>query len=351
MLVETVFGAKTALVKAEEELAALRELIDKRDATLVKTVEKNNEALVDAIAAKVKPPKDASLILRIEAMEEAILQLAQKLADLPGQVREDLETSAVAVGDRVAEESAALLAELREDQVEVVQTLAGMTETQVNDLKQILSMNARNIIDTTQSTAEQMVEHLTGYLLRRDDQLHRVRDQRLIDLFAKLGDALGRSNRRKLIKALGEERGLSAPPPPPPAEPTPPQVSRSFRPPSGVTPKPMPPPGPGPSGSGPFASAQRGSPLGRSDPSNFFRQEQRPPIPGSQFGPTPPQEPGDPGATELAAKPLSRAELARDYLIDPRSTEVASASPSPDDRPRSDPGRSKPDSPKSRRKP
>ncbi|HEX2150272.1 MAG TPA: hypothetical protein VHI31_08900, partial [Actinomycetota bacterium] len=221
-LVETVFGAKSALVKAEEELAGIRELIDKRDEALLEAISKNNQTIVEAISSnlleavgaiaqnveksvkaaqpKIQPARDAGLTLRIEAIEEAILQLAQRIADLgelPGQLRRDLEVSAVAIGERVGEESASLLADLREDQVEVVQTLVSMSEAELKELKQAINSarqeiterttsTARDTIEESRTTVEQMVEYLTGYLQERDEQLYRARDKRLVELFQQL---------------------------------------------------------------------------------------------------------------------------------------------------------------------
>ncbi|HEX2178023.1 MAG TPA: hypothetical protein VHL54_00675 [Actinomycetota bacterium] len=348
MLVETVFGAKAALVKAEEELAGIRELINrkdedltKRDDALLAAIAKNNESVVEAVTdrvlaalqaqppPKVQPPRDAGLTLRIEAIEEAILQLAQRIAELgelPGQLRRDLEVSAVAIGERIGEESASLLADIREDQVEVVQTLASLSESATGEVKQAVNLgkqevveriaaSSKDVIETAQSTAELMVEHLTGYLVQRDDQLYRVRDQRLIDLFNQLGDTLGRPNRKKLAKALGEEYGTSKPlpPPPVPAKPPPlPKVPRTFR-----QPEPTPPPLPAGSGRS-FQDLKPPAPFGRPEPASRLDDPRRPdprPVP---FGDPPSFEDEPPSAslTQALANPLSRAELARDYLID-----------------------------------
>lgn len=351
MLVETVFGAKTALVKAEEELSGLRELIDKRDEALIDVIAKNNESLsqalsdnlldaVGAIVAKLESAQAKSaaegLIPRIEAIEEAILQLAQRVAelgDLPGQLRRDLEVSAVAIGDRIGEESASLLADMREDQVEVVQTLVAMSENELKELKQAVnsakqeamertSTVGRDTVEAGRSTVEQMVEHLTGYLQARDEQLYRARDQRLIELFQQLSDTIGRGNKRKIGKAMEE----SAPPKPltpaqPPVKAPPPMsTSRSFRPPpQGRTPEPP------PTQSREFRDIQPAP--GRPDPAFAFD----PPVrrfdpedlpapfgtrPAGSIGPGKPVVEPDPAPTQAMANPLTRDELVRDYLID-----------------------------------
>lgn len=358
MLVETVFGAKAALVKAEEELSGIRELINRKDEALLEAVAKNNEAVVEAVTQKllaaiqsqpqprIQPPRDAGLILRIEAIEEAIIQLAQRIAELgelPAQLRRDLEVSAVAIGERIGEESASLLADLREDQVEVVQTLAALSESTSADLQKAVNlskqevvervtMSSKDVIETAQSTAELMVEHLTGYLVQRDDQLYRVRDQRLIDLFNRLGDTLGRPNRRKLGKALGEEYGTAPPVPPPPPAPKPPplpKVERVFR-------QPEPPRAPLPPDPGPpdFQDLKPPSPFRGPDPVPSFedppgepRYQGRPP---SYRAPEPFEDERPTSFTQSIANPLSRAELVRDYLIEsPAEMFVEDAAPRP----------------------
>lgn len=354
-LVETVFGAKTALAKAEEELAGLRELIDKRDEALLGAIAKNNQALAETISsnlleavsaigqkvesAQPKVTKDAGLTLRIEAIEEAILQLAQRIAELgelPGQLRRDLEVSAVAIGDRIGEESASLLADIREDQVEVVQTLVTMSENELKELKQNVNSAKQEVMERTatagrdtveagRSTVEQMVEHLTGYLQARDEQLYRARDQRLIELFQQLSDTIGRTTKRKIGKTLAEESGPMKPltPAQPPAKAPPPlTISRTFRQPREEKPVETPP------SQQRYREVPPNQPTaGRPDPAfafdepiRRFEPEDLPAPFGSQppgsFGPSQPFENKDSSLTQSMANPLSRAELVRDYLAE-----------------------------------
>ena len=409
-LVETVFGAKTALVKAEEELAGIRELINKRDEALVEAIEKSNKASIEAIEKtnrasieaiettnkatvesissnlleavsaigenikasqpKIQPPRDAGLTLRIEAIEEAILQLAARiaeLADLPGQLRRDLEVSAVAIGERIGEESASLLADMREDQVEVVQTLVSRSEAETKELKQAVSNARQEIMERTASTGrdtvesgrttvEQMVEYLTGYLQERDEQLYRARDQRLIELFQQLSDTIGRTTKRKLSKTIGEDYSTPQPltPPAPPAKKPPPMaIPRTFR-----QPPPQEPAPPGPEPGRDFQELQPLQPLGRPDPAFAFDEEppvrsfdpidpqapfDRPPAPyrpSGSFGQPEPSHPGrESSPTQSMANPLTRAELVRDYLIDSPEGMYVQEPPS------------RPQAPRSRRKP
>lgn len=380
MLVETVFGAKTALVKAEEELAGIRELIDKRDAALLEAISKNNQQIVESVTAnlleavgaigekvdaafksqpKIQPPRDSGLTVRIEAIEEAIIQLAQRIADLgdlgdlPGQLRRDLEVSAVAIGDRIGEESASLLADMREDQVEVVQTLVSMSEAELKELKQAVNSakqevsertasTGRDTIEAGRATVEQMVEYLTGYLQERDEQLYRARDKRLVELFQQLSDTIGRTTKRKLNKVIGDDYSTPqalSPPTPPAKKPPPLSIPRTFR-----QPPPQQPPAPEPGDQGPsFQDLQPVKPFDRPDPAfafnepNELEEPDEPPIrtfapidpdpfdspqvryrpsggsfgvPERQFGET------DPSLTQSMANPLSRAELVRDYLAD-----------------------------------
>ena len=401
MLVDTVFGAKTALVKAEEEMSALREAMDKRDTELLEAVRKSNEALAEALTAKIEEavraealtakieeavrattqqaakagkaqPNNAGLTLRIEAIEDGILQLAQRIAEIPGLihkemeqvrrdlelVRRDLEVSAVAISDRIGEESGSLLHDLREDQVEVVSTLAALSEKTTGDLRGAIARSQQELMerivaagrdateasiaagrDATEASAssvEQMVEHLTGYLQARDEQLYRARDQRLVELFQQLSDTIGRTTKRKVGKILesdgaGPPRPVS-PPMPPVKAPPPLSVNRSFRSPADQPTQairsPFPPPG------GP---AREEPPPGRPDPAFLFDQPESRPFdappagsaddadlfdmpPGRAFErprrPSEPERGSGPELNQALANPLSRAELARDYLID-----------------------------------
>jgi len=385
MLVETVFGAKTALVKAEEELAGIRELIDKRDEALLEAIAKNNQQIVESISSnlleavsatadkvdasiksqpKIQPPRDAGMTVRIEAIEEAIIQLAQRIADLgdlPGQLRRDLEVSAVAIGDRIGEESASLLTDMREDQVEVVQTLVAMSEAELKELKQAVNSarqeitertasTGRDTIEAGRTTVEQMVEYLTGYLQERDEQLYRARDKRLIELFQQLSDTIGRTTKRKLSKTIGDDYNTPqplAPPTPPAKKPPPLSIPRTFR-----QPPPQQPPAPEPREQGqnfqdlqPVRPFDRPDPFSRPDPAFAFNEpEERdepdeppirtfapiedPPDPfdspqvryrpsGGSFGVQErPFGETDPALTRAMSNPLSRAELVRDYLAD-----------------------------------
>lgn len=362
MLVETVFGAKTALLKAEEELAGIRELIDKRDEVLLEAIAKNNQQMLEAVGViadkfEQSTPGGAGLTDRIEAIEEAIIQLAQRIAglgDLPGQLRRDLEVSAVAIGDRIGEESASLLADLREDQVEVVQTLVSMSEAELKELKQAVNSAKQEIAERTTSTArdsieagrttvEQMVEYLTGYLQERDEQLYRARDKRLIELFQQLSETIGRTTKRKLSKSIGDDyhppQPLSSPTPPAP-KPAPLNIPRTFR---------QPPPQPAvPESQDQGQSFQDLRPVkrvDRPDPAFAFNQAEEgdepdeppirtfapidePPDPfdspqvryrpsGGSFGVQGPASgETDPQLTQAMSNPLSRAELVRDYLAD-----------------------------------
>lgn len=357
-LVETVFGAKSALVKAEEELAGIRELINQRDNELLEAIARNNQTIVDSISSNLldavtaiaekfdtsmRSRDDAGLTQRIEAIEEAILQLAQRIAglgELPGQLRRDLEVSAVAIGERIGEESASLLADIREDQVEVVQTLVSMSEAELKELKQAIdsakqeanertASTGRDTIEAGRTTVEQMVEYLTGYLQERDEQLYRARDKRLVELFQQLSDTIGRSTKRKLTKALGDDYAAPQPlsPPTPPAK-KPPSLSipRTFR--SPEPPATSPPASPGQS----FQDLKPVQPPERPDPAFAFGDppvRRFDPIDEEPFDDSPVpyrpsgsfSQPGRPSKapdspTQAMANPLSRAELVRDYLVD-----------------------------------
>lgn len=345
MLVETVFGAKTALVKAEEELAELREFITQRDESLLEAVTARMEEVVRA-----NQPSQGDLADRIGAIEEAILQLASRiieLGDLPAQLRRDLEISAVAIGERVGEESVSLLADLREDQVEVVQALAAMSDGSLSEIKQStaqlkqellerLSAAARDGVENTRTTAEAMVEHLTGYLQQRDDTLFRARDQRLVELFQQLSETLGRSTKRKLGKAMDEQGPRPPLSPPPSVQTTPPPMPRTFRQP----PREESPPSRDPfrldSGPADFSDLR---PAGRPDTASESNQANDEDLFRT--------EPASP--TQAIANPLSRAEIARDYLIDPATVVYVDDLPAvAGNRPRRKPPARPADKPKAR---
>jgi hypothetical protein len=250
----------------------------------------------------------------------------------------------VAIGERIGEESASLLADFREDQVEVVQTLVSRSEAEMKELKQAVSNARQEIVERTASTGrdtieadrvavEQMVEYLTGYLQERDEQLYRARDKRLIELFQQLSDTIGRTTKRKLTKTIGDDYSTPQPltPPAPPAKKPPPlSISRTFR-----QPPPPEPPPPAPEPGRDFQELQPVQPPpGRPDPAFAFDEppvrafdpielpdpygQPAPPYrPSGSFGPPEPSHPGrESSPTQAMANPLTRAELVRDYLVE-----------------------------------
>jgi hypothetical protein len=208
-LVDTLYGAKAALVKAEEEIAGLREQIGKRDEELLQAIDKRFEA-------------------RIEAVEEALIKLAKSIAQVPAKVRMDIETAAVAMGDRMGEESDSLLRNTREDAVEVVGTIGKLSDRTLTQTREAIEA-AR---EEYRTTTEQMVR----YLGERDDALQRQRDQVLVDLFRQLGESLGRRNSKKVAKAIAEDRSIGRRPQAPPGQqpPAPPPYRQApiYRPPA-----------------------------------------------------------------------------------------------------------------------
>lgn len=180
-LVDTLYGAKAALVKAEEQIAGLREQIGRRDEELLKAIEEKFEA-------------------RIEAVEEALIKLAKSIAQVPAKVRRDIETAAVAMGERMGDESDTLLRNTREDAVEVVGTIGKLSDRSL--------AQTREAIEATREEYRTTTEQVVKYLGERDDALQRQRDQVLIDLFRQLGESLGKRNSRKVAKAIHEDPGI-----------------------------------------------------------------------------------------------------------------------------------------------
>ena len=266
-LMETVYGAKSALVKAQEELTAIRELVAARDREVIGLLEsrlpgvetdhltgrveaierlvgQSDQSLVHTLESRLEEidSQDVNKRIdavngRIDAIEEAIIELADRVSQLPQTFRNDLEASSVALSDHMSEEavevirnlrtvSDAVMADLREDAVEMVRTLRLLSETVVEDVKRALEASrkqtlnalqlsrkqsvdlmksvAGNVNETTKITAEALAEHLTSYLSQREERIGRARDQVLVDLVRELGENLKRRDRRKLGQALSE---------------------------------------------------------------------------------------------------------------------------------------------------
>jgi hypothetical protein len=192
---ETVYGAKSALVKAQEELKAIRELVVARDrevigllesrlpsvetqhlTTRVEAIERlvgeTDQSLVHTLESRLEEIESQDVNKRIDAVneridavEEAIIQLADRVGELPQTFRRDLEVSAIALGDRIGEEavevirsvrsvSDALMADLREDAVEMVRTLRLLSETVVDDFKGALDGMSETVMDDVKSVLE-----------------------------------------------------------------------------------------------------------------------------------------------------------------------------------------------------
>jgi hypothetical protein len=289
-LIETVYGAKSALVKAQEELKGIRDLVAARDREVMGLLEsrlpgiqtQHLAARVEAIERSVGEPEPTVLQMlesrlekridvvneRIDAIEEALIQLADRVAQLPRTFRDDLEVSAVALGDRMGEEamevirsvrsiSDAVLADLREDAVDMVQTLRLLSETVADDFRSVVETSrkqtaraldqtrkqsldlmksvAGGINETTKITAEALAEHLTSYLSQRDERIGNERDQVLINLFKELGESLTRRDRKKVSQALSESYGTQAGGNPGMRAPSPPPSWPPFRSPQSIS--------------------------------------------------------------------------------------------------------------------
>lgn len=274
-LVDTLYGAKAALVKAEEEIAGLREQIGKRDEELLQAIDRKFEA-------------------RIEAVEEALIKLAKSVAQVPAKVRMDIETAAVAMGERMGEESDSLLRNTREDAVEVVGTIGKLSDRSLSQTREAIEA-AR---EEYRTTTEQVVK----YLGERDDVLQRQRDQVLIDLFRQLGESLGKRNAKKVAKAVRDDPSIGRrprsaqgqqQPPPPPYRQVP--VYRS--------------PDPGQLGSGTSIVA----PSEPIEPPRFGPVSNAPDMEGPEETET--FVPSPAAAAQPIANPLTKAEPPPDYLV------------------------------------
>lgn len=188
-LVETLYGAKTALGRAEQGITALKDLIATRDEELLTAID---ERLTEA-----KDFLDRRFDSRIADLEDAIIKIAKSVAQVPTKVRSDLESAAVAIGERMGEEIDTLLRTSREDAVEVVSTFSKVSDRSVSQLREAVD-GAREEYRTT-------TEQLASYLGQRDDSLQRSRDQVLVDLFRQLGESLGKRNAKKVAGAIAED--------------------------------------------------------------------------------------------------------------------------------------------------
>lgn len=278
MLVDAVHGARDALRKAENELQEVRDLITSRDETL------------------------SEVLLRVQTIEEWSHRVSSQLDRIPVTIGESLASSQE-LEDRLISSNDDLLADIREDQVEVVRALGRTFDTALADVRRQLAsarqdyldqleVATEHMIEKNNATAELMVEHLVGYLAKRDETMHRAREQMLIDMFKRLGASLGNRSGKKVAKAMGATAPPSPQPPAPP--PTP-----KFRIPGAGRPERQ----------SPFAR-RRGA------PSHPPQQEPDPPpppgpAPAGQFAGRQQEVQLDP---ELDDDFMSRDELAREYL-------------------------------------
>lgn len=205
MLVDAVHSAREALRKAETELQQIRDLITSRDETL------------------------SEVLLRVQTIEEWSHRVSSQLDRIPETIAESLASSEE-LEARFASANDDLLADIREDQVEVVRALGRTFETALADVRTQMASARQDyldqlvaateqVIEKNNTTAELMVEHLVGYLTQRDETMFRAREQMLIDMFQKLGDALGSRSSKKVAKAMGgtappTAKSPKAPPPP-----------------------------------------------------------------------------------------------------------------------------------------
>ncbi|MBW3591978.1 MAG: hypothetical protein KY393_09080 [Actinobacteria bacterium] len=278
MLVDAVQGARDALRKAETELQEVRDLITSRDETL------------------------SEVLLRVQTIEEWSHRVSTQLDRIPETIGQSLASSQE-LEDRLVSSNDDLLADIREDQVEVVRALGRTFDNALADVRRQLASARQDYLDQLEvateqmieknnATAELMVEHLVGYLAKRDETMHKAREQMLIDMFRKLGASLGNRSSKKVAKAMG---ATTPPSPKPPDVPPAPKFKV---------------PGAGrPERQSPFAR-RRGA------PSHLPQQEPAPPPP-----PAPARQFVDRGyQQEIQLDPgldddfMTRDELAREYL-------------------------------------
>ncbi|MEX2586645.1 MAG: hypothetical protein WD602_01445 [Actinomycetota bacterium] len=189
MLIDAVHAARDALRRSESELQEIRDLITGRDETL------------------------SEMLLRVQTIEEWSHRVSAQLDRMPATISESLASSEE-LEDRLKSANDDLLTDIREDQVEVVRVLGRTFDTALADVRrqlasarqdymEQLSAATEQVIEKNNATAELMVEHLVGYLTKRDETMHRAREQMLIDMFQRLGASLGSRSSKKVSKAMG----------------------------------------------------------------------------------------------------------------------------------------------------
>lgn len=268
-LAESIHGAKAALARAEQEMAEIKQFIARRDEELLARI-------------------DERLDSRLGAIEESIIKLAGNVSALPAKVRADLETAAVAIDERMAEEMDSLLSSSRQDAVEMVTALSKLSDRQVDRLSAPVGQLSDVVTRSVEAAREEYratIEQLSVYLGERDDKLQRARDQVLIDLFKQLALSLGKRNSRKVSAAIAQDPDL---------------------------------------GSLPVRTVAAQGPFWKSPKKAGPDQTKAFPAPGPAHRPDPfagvaqslivqRPEPLEP----LDAAPITRSELARDYLVAP----------------------------------
>lgn len=302
MLIDAVHGAREALKKAEWELKQVRDLLTTRDETI------------------------SELLLRVQTIEEWSHRMSDQIDRMPRDLTAAFASSE-ALEAKLREVTEELLADIREDQVEVVRALGRTFDSALADVRRHLAATredyldqlaavADEVIEKNDSTAELMVEHLIGYLTQRDETMHKAREQMLIDLFQKLGNALNSRQGRKVAKAMGATAGARpAPPAPPPARKfRAPGARRHQATPAGPRPEPASPAGFPPEPYRPDRRREGRPPVQDQQPAGPIQ------LPTREFverGPNPTSHPDEGFDPDLDVDLMSRDEISREYLIEP----------------------------------
>ncbi|MGQ0679196.1 MAG: hypothetical protein ACT4OM_05995 [Actinomycetota bacterium] len=195
-LVETLYGAKTALGRAEEQINALRDQVARRDAELLDALDQRISDLQDAMTIRLDE--------RITEVEEALLKIAKSTAALSGKMRADLEVAAGVIAERMAEEIDNLLSINRQDAVEMMGSFGKVADRG--------RTQAQDAIEAAREEYRTTTEQLASYLGQRDDSLQHARDQVLVELFRQLGESLGKRNARKVAKGIADDPDFGRPP-------------------------------------------------------------------------------------------------------------------------------------------
>jgi hypothetical protein len=211
MLFEIVQGARAALAKAEEELGALRILIERRDQSVVDLL----EARLSGVGTEQGLDRLAKQIAEIEShIDEATRRSGEAAArreeEAFARIDSDLASrqSAAAATSRQIEALSRQIEEIRSavaaqssaTATSITEALSPFTEN-LEALSERIRQSNRRITESN-SRLEAMHESILNYLSTRDERLEESRDQILTNLVTQITQDLSRHDRIRITTAF-----------------------------------------------------------------------------------------------------------------------------------------------------